>query len=797
MPRIKPTIVRIRFLLQPVIIALAASGMAPAGTVNVDINRSNTPNFSGAGVAPGTGTVWNSFVAPTAATHTQNNLSDSIGAATAASVTITRTNGQSIKTWDDAAASKGKPNPADLMRDYLYQGPYTVALSNLVPGTYTLYVFAHGNNTGQNSTITLGAANGGASATTIDTGDYRDILQPSAAGNTYLALSGTVGAAGTFTFTTSNNLNGFQIYQHPADSNLPDGFGSAATGGAGGPVYTVNNSAQLLARATSVETCTINISGTIDVTGGTGGGGKSVRLLSNKTIQGLDANSTLIGNLDLGGGGVNNIIIRNLNITHPGTTIDPLTGKYSDGGDGITVWAATNVFISHCTFLDCADGSCDITRGSDAITVSWCKFHYTNSLTHQFPMILGNTNESDYHVTLHHNWFAEGCDQRMPSGSYSRAHIYNNYFSCAGNSYCTNVRTGGEFLVENNYYQQVNHPCYKEQGGKIFESGNIFAGCTGHPPGYDLTAGAVTGNDTVFTPNYAYVPAPAADVPSLVMAGAGNIAAPPAPASITFSNLLQTYDNSPKTASVTTTPPGLAVVVTYDGSATPPTNAGSYIVAASIDNPNFTGNTTGTLVIAKAAASITLANLQQIEDGLPKAVTVGTNPAGLAVQVTYNGLTVVPTAPGTYAVEAAVTESNHAGSAVETLIIEAANTWAVWRLAHFSQEEIDAGVADPNANPDGDALPNLGEYALGTDPKTAGNPIVTSQDASGFSVTFTRPAGLPGVNYAAESSDDLDSWSPALLEVITPGTTETVRVLDPLTQGDPGRRFIRLLFSTP
>ena len=148
--------------------------------------------------------------------------------------------------------------------------------------------------------------------------------------------------------------------------------------------------------------------------------------MSNKTIQGTSPNCTLIGGLNLGTAGTTNVIIRNLNITHPGSTIDPDTGKYADGGDGISVWGATRVFITHCQFYDCGDGCCDITQGADFVTVSWCKFRYTpGSQVHRFAMILGNTDPTagpDYHVTLHHNWWAEGCDQRMPSGSYSTAH---------------------------------------------------------------------------------------------------------------------------------------------------------------------------------------------------------------------------------------------------------------------------------------------------------------------------------------------------------------------------------------
>lgn len=51
---------------------------------------------------------------------------------------------------------------------------------------------------------------------------------------------------------------------------------------------------------------------------------------------------------------------------------------------------------------------------------------------------------------------------------------------------------------------------------------------------------------------------------------------------------------------LTTNPLGLNTSVTYNGSATPPTNAGSYAVIATITDPNYTGNTAGTFVIAKA-----------------------------------------------------------------------------------------------------------------------------------------------------------------------------------------------------
>ncbi|WP_407639368.1 MBG domain-containing protein [Geotalea uraniireducens] len=43
----------------------------------------------------------------------------------------------------------------------------------------------------------------------------------------------------------------------------------------------------------------------------------------------------------------------------------------------------------------------------------------------------------------------------------------------------------------------------------------------------------------------------------------------------TLGNLSATYDGSPKSATATTTPAGLAVTITYNGSAIPPTTPGT------------------------------------------------------------------------------------------------------------------------------------------------------------------------------------------------------------------------------
>ncbi|MCX2741717.1 NHL domain-containing protein [Pontibacter anaerobius] len=70
-----------------------------------------------------------------------------------------------------------------------------------------------------------------------------------------------------------------------------------------------------------------------------------------------------------------------------------------------------------------------------------------------------------------------------------------------------------------------------------------------------------------------------------------------ASAEITFADLEQPEDGEPKQVTVTTTPAGLAVILTYNGSETAPTKAGRYEVVATINDINHTGTATATLSV--------------------------------------------------------------------------------------------------------------------------------------------------------------------------------------------------------
>lgn len=189
-----------------------------------------------------------------------------------------------------------------------------------------------------------------------------------------------------------------------------------------------------------------------------------------------------------------------------------------------------------------------------------------------------------------------------------------------------------------------------------------------NPPGLP-TSTNYNGSPTVPTDAGSYIVFAAVTDANYIGSSSDTLTISPATATVSLSGLDKTYDGSPQGATVTTDPAGISTSVTYDGSLTLPTDAGSYAVSATITDANYVGDGSGTLTISPAAATVTLTNLSKTYDGSPQGATVTTDPASLPVDVTYDGLATVPTDAGTYAVSASVTDANYTGSANDSLVI--------------------------------------------------------------------------------------------------------------------------------
>jgi len=207
-----------------------------------------------------------------------------------------------------------------------------------------------------------------------------------------------------------------------------------------------------------------------------------------------------------------NIIVRNITFQGPGS-ID------AGGNDLISSTGAKNIWVDHCVFMDGMDGNFDITQKADFHTVSWCVFRYTDrSYMHQNTNLIGSSDSEAtgyLNTTFAFNWWAPGCNQRMPMGRVGKIHMLNNYYSCGSANLCMNPRINSEFLIEGNYFAPSVKNCYRANDNPIavtWADNNVIANTSVSIP---------ESFGTTVTVPYTYTVAPANAVPDAVQNYAG------------------------------------------------------------------------------------------------------------------------------------------------------------------------------------------------------------------------------------------------------------------------------------
>ena len=127
------------------------------------------------------------------------------------------------------------------------------------------------------------------------------------------------------------------------------------------------------------------------------------------------------------------------------------------------------------------------------------------------------------------------------------------------------------------------------------------------------------------------------------------------------------------------------------------------------------------------------------------------------------------------------------------------STWQEWTERWWSVEErLNPQLAGEDADPDGDGLLNLLEYASGRDPLTAdGRSILITRwdgETGRFIVRFDKSPGVSDLAYGFEAwsgPDAGESWSGASLEVLTDNEA-VLEAADVSTPTEAGSRMIRL-----
>lgn len=294
-------------------------------------------------------------------------------------------------------------------------------------------------------------------------------------------------------------------------TDRPHGFASLAggtTGGAGGKVVTVTDQASLAKYAAAEEPYVIRVSGSIAVEPF----GSNVVVGSDKTIIGVgDTGEIVHGELHLNPA-THNVIIRNLTIRDSYVEGD-WDGKTQDF-DAIQLDTVDHVWIDHNRLTHMGDGLIDLRKDSQYITVSYNVFS-----NHNKAFGIGWTPNVITQVTIDHNWFT-GTKQRNPSAdNCAYAHLYNNYLSAQvadGDpvwTYGNWSRGHTKMVIENSYYDGVQHPYQADATAELVQRGSILRNTTGRT---DEWGAAFRPRDF-----YHYRLDPAAAVPALVKRFAG------------------------------------------------------------------------------------------------------------------------------------------------------------------------------------------------------------------------------------------------------------------------------------
>ena len=217
-------------------------------------------------------------------------------------------------------------------------------------------------------------------------------------------------------------------------------------------------------------------------------------------------------------------------------------------------------------------------------------------------------------------------------------------------------------------------------------------------------------------------------------------------ATLVLSNLVQVYDGTPRHATVTTTPVGLAgVSVTYDVLPSAPSDIGTYDVVASLDNPDYEAfEATGTLVILdnRESQAITAPSISSKTTIAPDFAFTASATSGLEVIFAASGPCAVSAAVGAGKNWTTTIAITGAGSCAITMLQAGNAQWAPATATRtFTIAKVNQKITFPTI-------------------------ASRSQSAPPFEVTATSNSGLP-ITFAAAGQCSLSSPT---------GTTATVTI---------------------
>ena len=175
------------------------------------------------------------------------------------------------------------------------------------------------------------------------------------------------------------------------------------------------------------------------------------------------------------------------------------------------------------------------------------------------------------------------------------------------------------------------------------------------------------------------------------------------------------------------------------------------------------------------------------------------DPALVAASLSGDTLTLAPVPGAAGATTIRLVSTDLDGATLDTsfaVTVLSSDALVAWRQTYFATTAASDAASDL-ADPDGDGLPNLLEYALGASPLTASGPaLAVGRAGQNLTLAYPRIAD-PALTYTVEAADSLAGpWSTVATES-NPSTgaaniAGTVTITDPAPLAGHPRRFLRL-----
>ena len=231
-------------------------------------------------------------------------------------------------------------------------------------------------------------------------------------------------------------------------TDTPEGWASQSggtSGGTGGAEVIVSGMSQLQSEAKSSGKKIIIIA--------KGAYTGNLSVTSNKTIIGKEPGALIKGSV--GVSNASNVILRNFAVQ--GNKCESYEAC-KGGVDAVSIQnSAHHVWLDHLDISDGQDGNCDITKGADFVTITWCKFWYSYAKEHRYSNLISSADnvagdKGKLNITYAYCWWADKVDQRQPRGRSGKVHVINNLYTSKEASYACGPGVDIQMLIENNVF---------------------------------------------------------------------------------------------------------------------------------------------------------------------------------------------------------------------------------------------------------------------------------------------------------------------------------------------------------